>query len=170
MRMPGFLAKTMISGALGVGVVASAGGVAHAAPTAGGVLTPTLTCVINNPNGSYTAHFGYNDSIPGNTYIPPGSTNPPNYFTPGSTVAGQPQNFFQGSYPDFLFVTEPNATNVTWTLGTGVSTATAGSTPCGPSAILPEVPLAIALPASAAGIIGTWTLIVRRRRRGAVSV
>ncbi len=161
MQMRGSWAKALTGGALGFGVLASVGGVAHAAPP-GGVLTPILTCVSSNSNGTYTAHFGYTDTIPGNTFIPLGSPN--NSFSPDpAVVPGQPQNFLQGSYPDFLFVTRSNSTNVTWTLGTGASIATAGSTPCAPSAILPEAPWAIVLPASAAGIIGA-SMFIRRRR------
>ncbi|MDQ6783703.1 MAG: hypothetical protein M3063_09730 [Actinomycetota bacterium] len=170
MRLPGIVTKALAGGALGLGLLASAGGTAHAAPASGGVLAPILTCVTDNSNGTYTAHFGYNDSIPGNTYIPPGSIIPANYFSPGPTVPGQPQNFFQGSYPDFLFVTEPNSTNVTWNLGSGVSTATVGSTPCAPNTILPETATAIALPAAAAGILGMSAFILRRRHSRAASI
>ncbi len=167
MRTPRMLSKVLTGGAVGLGVLTNGGAAAHAAPLPTGVLTPILTCVTASSNGTYTAHFGYTDTISGNTAIAAGSTSPANYFTPGGTAPGQPSLFVQGSYPDFVLVTAPNSTSITWSLGTGVSTATVGSVPCAPP-VLPETPFAVALPASALGIIGASTFILRRRRRDTV--
>lgn len=96
---------------------------------------PILECVINNGNGTYTAHFGYlnENSIP--VVIPIGVDNK---FTPGPDGKGQPTNFLPGRtdyFPNAAFTVVFDGSNLVWTLKgpdgvTRTATANASSAPC----------------------------------------
>ncbi len=90
---------------------------------------PILECVVNNGNGTYTAHFGYENqnsfavSIPvssANTFNPGGDLGQPTVFNPGRT----------GYYPDSDFQVTFNGQNLVWHLNGRTVTANAQSPQC----------------------------------------
>jgi len=88
---------------------------------------PTLQCVVNNPNKTYTAHFGYNNE---NT-IAVGivGRSDYNYFTPGDRYRGQPNIFLPGNHSD-VFSTVFDGTNLYWVLSGGRIVANKYLAPC----------------------------------------
>jgi cysteine-rich repeat protein len=96
---------------------------------------PILECVIDNGNGTYTAHFGYLNENAAAVSIPLGAANK---FSPGAQDRGQPTTFQPGRtpyWPQAAFNVVFDGSNLTWTLtgpdgGTRTATASSGSTPC----------------------------------------
>ncbi len=145
--------------------------VALAAPAAADAsplsrITPTVTCVDVNTDGSVTAHFGYVNSWTSQMTIPVGvRSGGANAFSPTPEDRGQPTQFQPGTFSDVFTVTftEPA---LTWLLddakGTPNSaTASASSTRCAPVPALGiDSPLPLALLA-----VGLVALLARRGRR-----
>ncbi len=71
-------------------------------------VVPILECVQRNPNNTYTARFGYDNSTGAAVAIPVGANN---YFTPGNQNRGQTTTFQPGRVV--------NAFSVTFTKGKG---------------------------------------------------
>ncbi|KAB2846970.1 MAG: choice-of-anchor A family protein [Melioribacteraceae bacterium] len=94
-------------------------------------ISPILECVINNGDGTYTAHFGYNNPNSVVVNIPIGTDNK---FTPGAQNQGQPTSFNPGRtdyFPDSEFtVTFDENTTLVWTLNGKTATASKNSAPC----------------------------------------
>lgn len=96
---------------------------------------PILECVIDNGNGTYTAHFGYKNENATAVPIPIGADNK---FSPGAQDRGQPSLFQTGRtpfWPSSAFQVVFDGANLTWTLkgpdgATRTATASAGSVPC----------------------------------------
>ncbi|HSD64162.1 MAG TPA: hypothetical protein VLB50_10200 [Ignavibacteriaceae bacterium] len=90
-------------------------------------LIPTLQCIVYNPDKTYTAYFGYNNS---NT-VPAGivGRSDYNYFTPGNRYRGQPNIFLPGNHPN-VFSTVFDGTNLFWFLAGTRIVLNNNSTPC----------------------------------------
>jgi hypothetical protein len=69
---------------------------------------PILNCVQRNPNGTYTARFGYHNSTGAAVTIPVG---PKNYFTPGNQNRGQTTVFQPGGLTNAFSVTFTKGNN-----------------------------------------------------------
>lgn len=94
-------------------------------PTSG--IRPVLECVQREPDGSYTAFFGYRNMLRVDRALEFG---PDNFFSPGPSDRGQP-NFFQGSTGmRFLFWVPFDGEPLTWTLGGNWVTASRDSPLC----------------------------------------
>jgi hypothetical protein len=89
-------------------------------------LTPTLQCVQNNGDHTYTAYLGYNNSNSVSVYISLGSKN---NFSPAPIDRGQPKLFLPGEQAD-VFSVIFNGSDLTWTLDQASVTANKNSTPC----------------------------------------
>jgi len=77
---------------------------------------PILECVVNNQDGTYTAHFGYLNENDESIEIPVGGDNK---FTPSPQDRGQTTIFEPGRtefYPDSEFTVDFDGTNLVWTL------------------------------------------------------
>jgi hypothetical protein len=134
-------------------------------------LTPTVTCVVNNTDGSITAHFGYVNSWTNQITVPIGiRTGGANAFSPTPEDRGQPTQLDPGTVSDVFTVTFTGA-SLTWMLddakGTPNSaTATSSSTACAPVPALGfDSPLPLAFLA-----VGLVALLARRERRLAAQV
>lgn len=126
-------------------------------------LTPRVTCVDVNTDGTITAHFGYTSSWTNQVNIPVGNRpGQVNYFSPSPLDRGQPSKFQPGAFDDVFTVTFTGT--LTWFLddanGTPNSaTASSSSTRCAPVPALGiDSPLPLALLAIAGGV-----LLARRR-------
>lgn len=75
-------------------------------------LIPTFQCVRRNPDKSYTAFFGYNNSNSTAVFIP---TGPNNKFSPSPDFRGQPNVFIPGNQEN-VFSVNFNGDNLTWLL------------------------------------------------------
>lgn len=92
-------------------------------------LRPTLECVTDNGDGTYTAHFGYVNEDAG-TEFPLG---PNNRFDPAPMDRGQPVTFASGRtppWPQAAFPVVFDGAPLTWTLNGRTVTATRDSAPC----------------------------------------
>lgn len=90
-------------------------------------VTPILECVSQNPDGSYTAHFGYDNP---NGYTVTVGADISNSFHPAPVFrTGQPEIFAPGRVVDFFSVLF-DGNGLTWTLDGGASTANRNSTRC----------------------------------------
>jgi hypothetical protein len=97
---------------------------------------PRLDCVVKNNDGTYTAHFSYENHNSYEVQIPVGIENK---FSPGSMDRGQPTTFSPGyssSYPDAILQVTFDGESLTWHLDGSVVTASANSNRCEP--IVPE--------------------------------
>lgn len=130
-------------------------------------LTPTVTCVEVNTDGSITAHWGYTNVWRSQITIPVGDRKGNrNFFSPGAQDQGQPTAFTPGTQADVFTVTFTGA-SLTWTLDDSKddppnsATATADSTRCTPvPALGVDSPLPLALLA-----VGLGAMLARRSRR-----
>ena len=90
-------------------------------------ISPVLTCVHNNGDRTFTAHFGYYNynSVP--VAVIPSSGN--NYFSPGDYYRGQPNIYLPGFHSD-AFTVVFDGDNLTWNLLGHSVTVSKKSTPC----------------------------------------
>jgi hypothetical protein len=79
----------------------------------GGMLIPTLECVDNNGDGTYTAHFGYVNTGGSVITLPVG---PKNMFVGGDKDRGQPIVFNPGDHPSEFTVVFGALDTVKWLL------------------------------------------------------
>ncbi len=95
-------------------------------------VVPQLECVEINSNGTYTAHFTYDNPNSSSVNVPVGADN---FFTPAPANRGQVTTFVasnNATYPNANFdVTWDGTTDLTWTLnGTSVTASAANSPFC----------------------------------------
>lgn len=93
-------------------------------------VSPILECVIDNGDGTYTAHFGFLNPNDSTVTVPLGddnrfvggnpNTDPMTEFPPGRS----------GFWPDSAMEVVFDGSNLVWVLQGKTSTASAGSTPC----------------------------------------
>ena len=95
---------------------------AHAQPK----ISPVLECVTDNRDGTYTAHFGYNNTG-SEAEVPVG---PDNAFSPSPQDRGQPSTFQSGRQVK-VFSVDFNGGKLVWTLASNgtARTATASDNP-----------------------------------------
>ena len=81
-------------------------------------LTPLLTCIDVNGDGSITAHFGYTNVWTNTVTVPAGKVPPgqQNWFLPDPKDRGQPSKFQVGTLNDVFTVTFSTPT-LEWRLG-----------------------------------------------------
>jgi hypothetical protein len=115
----------VIRGSRGALSVAIALAAALWAPTAVAApqnhLTPSVTCVDVNGDGSITAHFGYTNTWQNQVNVPAGKQPPgqQNWFLPGAADRGQPSQFQPGTFSDVFTVTftpTPTEPSLEWRL------------------------------------------------------
>ncbi|MCX6031065.1 MAG: carboxypeptidase regulatory-like domain-containing protein [Chloroflexi bacterium] len=102
-------------------------------------ISPILECVVNNGNGTYTAHFGYNNPNPASMTALVGSNN---QFSPNPQDRGQPTLFAAGrsaSWPAAPFSVPFDGSNLVWTLTGKTATASNSSTQCRERVFLEKV-------------------------------
>jgi len=87
--------------------------VERVASAGGNVLIPLLECVVNNGNGTYTAHFGYLNTGSSNIILPVG---PKNMFVGGEKDRGQPTVFYPGENLDQFTVVFEALDTLKWML------------------------------------------------------
>lgn len=88
---------------------------------------PILECVSENVDGSFTAHFGYDNP---NEYVVNVNADNDNSFHPGPVFrTGQPEQFAPGRVVDFFSVLF-DGNGLTWTLDGGAVTANRNSPRC----------------------------------------
>jgi hypothetical protein len=88
---------------------------------------PILECVAENPDGTFTAHFGYENPNP---YVVVIDSRHQNTFHPGPIFrTGQPEYFAPGRVEDFFAVLF-DGNGLTWTLDGNVVTANRNSPSC----------------------------------------
>jgi len=90
---------------------------------AGESVSPFLTNVVDNCDGSYTAIYGYENMNSGSVRIPIGDNNK---FSGGTEDRGQPTTFLPGKISD-AFRTEFDGNNLVWTLNGRTSTASSNA-------------------------------------------
>jgi len=102
--------------------------------TPSAAVSPILECTIDNGNGTFQAHFGYESDNPASVTIPAGADN---RFSPDPADRGQPTVFQPGRtpyWPNAAFNTSFSGSTLVWTLkGGGQSNsamASADSSPC----------------------------------------
>jgi hypothetical protein len=147
----------------------------HAQPAAASPqsrLTPLLTCVDVNGDGSVTAHFGYSNSWTNTVTVPAGKTPPgqQNWFLPDPKDRGQSSKFDPGTYPDVFTVTFTEA-SIEWRLGDvngGYNSVTASSsdarcTPVPAFGVDSPWPVAVVAVALGAALAGRRRRHERRR-------
>ena len=90
-------------------------------------VTPILECVTENPDGTFTAHFGYDNPNPVVILI---DANHDNAFHPGPVFrTGQPEYFVPGRVTDWFSVLF-DGNGLTWALDGNVVTANRNSPRC----------------------------------------
>jgi hypothetical protein len=90
-------------------------------------ITPILECVAENPDGTFTAHFGYDNP---NAFIVNISRDHDNAFHPGPVFrTGQPEWFVPGRVEDWFAVLF-DGNGLTWTLNGRAVTANRNSPRC----------------------------------------
>jgi hypothetical protein len=154
-----------VAALVALGVALCLPGAAIASPLS--KLTPTVTCVDVNTDGSVTAHWGYVNSWNAQVTVQVGNkTSGQNWFSPGAEGQGQPTSFDPGTSSDVFTVTFSTPT-LTWTLDdskqapANSATASATSTRCAPvPALGVDSPLPLALLA-----VAMVTLLAWRSRR-----
>jgi len=87
-----------------------------------GILQPTVSCVKDNGNGTYTAFFGYINVGKESMSIPPGLENG---FSPDPIDRGQPENFLPGEH-QYAFSAQFDGSEIAWNLA-GLSAAASGN-------------------------------------------
>lgn len=139
-------------------------GLSEASPTS--KLTPLVTCVDVNTDGTITAHFGYTNIWTNQINVPVGNRpGQVNYFSPDPEDRGQPTKFQPGTFNDVFTVTFSGT--LTWFLDDVNSpspnnvTASAGDTRCAP---VPALGLDSPLPLALVAVLGGVILALRRRR------
>jgi hypothetical protein len=127
-------------------------------------LTPLVTCVDLNTDGTITAHWGYTNTWPNQINVPVGNRpGQVNYFSPDPQDRGQPTKFSSGTFNNVFTVTFTGT--LTWFLddanGTPNSaTASSSSTQCAPvPAFGIDSPLPVIVLTLAIGLV----LAARRR-------
>jgi hypothetical protein len=98
----------------------------------GAAVKPVLECVVDNPDSTYTAYFGYANLNAANVLIPTGVDNK---FTPSPENRGQTTDFLPGRQVSVFQVSENDGTNLVWRVKgpdgkARTSTASQGSKPC----------------------------------------
>jgi hypothetical protein len=88
---------------------------------------PVLECVESNADGTYTAHFGYDNPNSFDVSIPIGGSN---FFVPLPLDRGQPTLFVPGRQVDVFTVVFPTFSLLVWTLDGGTAIARSGGPPC----------------------------------------
>ncbi len=78
-----------------------------------GDVFPTLQCVTNNGNGTYTAYFGYVNNSSSSVSIPIDETHSKNMFTSNPKDRGQPTVFLPGTH-EFVFSVVFDGNKITW--------------------------------------------------------
>ncbi|MGY1745218.1 hypothetical protein [Blastococcus sp. SYSU D00695] len=145
--------------------VALTPGAAQAAPNRSGPpdVVPLVDCVRVNPDGTWTAIFGYDNRTGGEVTIPAG---PANQVTPRGYGTPQPTTFAPGVQHGAFSVTVVRGGGPMWHLGATNLPARRGDTSCGPSSQLPADGngLGGAMVLGAAGVAGA--LLLGRVRRG----
>jgi hypothetical protein len=138
-------------------------GLAHGSPQS--KLTPLVTCVDLNTDGTITAHWGYTNTWTNQVTVPVGNRpGQQNYFSPSPEDRGQPTKFQPGTHNNVFTVTFSGT--LTWYLddanGTPNSaTASSSSTQCAP---VPAFGIDSPLPVVVIAVIGGLVLATRRRR------
>ena len=127
-------------------------------------LVPMAECVQTNVDSagkpqSYTAFFGYENSGDTTVTIAHGTSN---RLTPATLAQTQPTEFLPGRQRSVFAVNFANGT-VTWHLNQGVANASASTDACSPPTVVPQVPVAVIAPLTAAGVFAF--VAVRHRRR-----
>lgn len=89
-------------------------------------LAPTFQCLRRNPDKSYTAFFGYNNSSTSSCFIP---TSANNRFYPSPEYRGQPNTFLPGNHQN-VFSVNFNGDNLSWFLAGHSITINKNSTSC----------------------------------------
>lgn len=104
------LLSTMVTVGLSLALLPIVTKVAKAAT---GSVFPTLQCVLDNGDGTYTAYFGYintsNDTVP----IPYDPSHAKNMFTSEPKYRGQPDMFEPGTH-EFVFSVVFDGSKITW--------------------------------------------------------
>jgi hypothetical protein len=100
-----------------------------AAPVFAGQVSPVLECVVDNGDGSLTAHWGYNNTS-GLVQVLPVGGSPANQFSPSPQDRGQPTTFAIGRHVDVFATVFAPPTLLVWSLGTSTATASAASRRC----------------------------------------
>jgi hypothetical protein len=80
-----------------------------------GSVFPTLQCVVNNGDGTYTAYFGYINTSSSTVIIPFDPSHAKNMFTSNPKYRGQPDTFLPGTH-DFVFSVVFDGNKITWML------------------------------------------------------
>lgn len=100
---------------------------------AAATVTPTLTCVFDNGDGTFTAVFGYTNTAATAVTVPIGGTN---NFAPSPQDRGQPTVFPPGSDTSAVLVVF-DGSKQTWTLDAGKVHTTPSSPVCPTDPSLP---------------------------------
>jgi hypothetical protein len=90
-------------------------------------VTPIAECVTLNPDGSFTARFGYVNDSNVTSVIPVGIRN---YFSPQGINQGQPEAFLPGLMVNVFTTTVPAGKEISWFVGNSRAFATAKSKQC----------------------------------------
>ena len=115
----GVLARCALGGVLACAAIAASASAARA-------VSPVLNCVDDNLNGTYTAHFGYNNTNTMTVTIAVGSNNK---FIPDPQNRGQPSTFSPG-LQNFVFSVVWDGSSLAWFLDSHTVTASTSSTRC----------------------------------------
>ncbi len=78
-----------------------------------GDVFPTLQCVDNNGDGTYTAHFGYINNSSSTVIIPYDPNSSKNMFTSNPKYRGQPSTFLPGTH-NYQFAVVFDGSKITW--------------------------------------------------------
>ncbi|MDR3666575.1 MAG: hypothetical protein P4L35_07020 [Ignavibacteriaceae bacterium] len=87
---------------------------------------PILECVQNNGNGTFTAHFGYQNDLDKTVLVPIGGQNS---LSPGQSDRGQTTIFYPGKHAD-VFTVDFDGSNISWILDMQMKSASSSSPPC----------------------------------------
>lgn len=80
---------------------------------AAGSVYPTLQCVADNGNGTYTAYFGYINTSSSTIVIPFDPSHAKNMFTSEPKYRGQPDTFLPGTH-EYVFSVVFDGNKITW--------------------------------------------------------
>ncbi|SFT36096.1 hypothetical protein SAMN05660657_00415 [Geodermatophilus amargosae] len=164
---PSLRTRLAVTAGIGAAVVLATPGPAMAT---GDPLTPTVTCVQQAPNGSWTAVFGYTNTSSSALTVRRGGDND---FDPDRFNGPQIETFRPGAYQGAFSVSVPSGySSIQWELGDRRVTAYRDrSTPCPASTELPAdgngLGIVIALAASGAVAGGSMWLAQRRTQHRA---
>ncbi|HKZ54771.1 MAG TPA: hypothetical protein VJ123_04770 [Anaerolineales bacterium] len=101
-------------------------------------VSPILECVVNNRDGTFTAHFGYENPNVFSVEIPIG---PDNYLSPAPDDRGQPGTFQPGrtsGFPSAGFTVTFSGRSLKWNLNGLTAYASKSSSTCGPGPSEPD--------------------------------